>query len=626
METTTRDNQVKTVLITGATGFLGEYLTQRLKGGYRVLALGRNKEKGEALEKLGAVFCPGDFTDPKTCAMYFKGVHYVIHAGALSTVWGKWEDFYRTNVLGTSVVAGLCAENSVTRLIYISSPSIYTDRQDRYDIREEQAPDQNQLNYYIQSKLMAEQIIGWYSGNGLATVILRPRGLIGIGDKSLVPRLLRANACIGIPLMRGGHNMVDLTSVENVAQACELALTSRDAAGKVFNITNGEPMEFKALLEQFLESIGEQPHYRRLPFKAVYGAAAAMEWLYRTFGLPGEPPLTRYTVCTLGFAQTMDIGRAREILGYRPEKTLGESIEEYGRWWREERDGEEQAEKNARTGESTGIPAPPSQIIQVKLYHCGYCVNNLRRLFKGQEGRNREFPAMAALLRHKELGCILFDAGYSETVYQGGLFLKMYRLLNPVHLDPYETIDKKLTSDGVRPEDVKTVILSHAHPDHIGGLSKLREYDLVASDETLKAMDKPSLRNLVFSGMVPDEKSVRSRRRPEKRLSRHFLCGYFEQVYDLFGDGSVIGVGLDGHCKGQLGIWIPDFCLFLAADACWGDDLVRYTLGMRSIPRLIQNNFTQYKNTLRRLCRLKRDYPQISIVFTHQKGKERTYG
>ena len=51
----------KSVLITGATGFLGEYLVRRLVGEYRVLALGRNQEKGRYLEGLGAEFCPGDF-------------------------------------------------------------------------------------------------------------------------------------------------------------------------------------------------------------------------------------------------------------------------------------------------------------------------------------------------------------------------------------------------------------------------------------------------------------------------------------------------------------------------------------------------------------------------------------
>ena len=205
--------QPETVLVTGATGFLGEYLVRRLVGKYRVLALGRNRDRGRRLEAYGAVFCPGDFTRRESCACYLKEADYVIHAGALSSVWGKWEDFYRTNVAGTDLIARLCREYGVRRLVYLSSPSIYTCREDRYEIREEDAPERNELNYYIRSKLMAEERIRWWNRKGLETVILRPRGLIGPGDTSLVPRLLRANQGVGIPLFNGGHNLVDLTGV-----------------------------------------------------------------------------------------------------------------------------------------------------------------------------------------------------------------------------------------------------------------------------------------------------------------------------------------------------------------------------------------------------------------------------
>lgn len=618
-----------TILITGATGFLGGYLVKRLTKEYRVLALGRNRERGKALQKLGAEFCPGDFTDRKTCETYFQDVRYVIHAGALSTVWGKWEDFYRTNVAGTALVAELCLENGVERLVYISSPSIYTEKHDRYGIREEQAPEQNNLNYYIKSKLMAERVIGKMHEKGLGTVILRPRGLIGIGDTSLVPRLLRANGRVGIPLMRDGRITVDLTSVENVAQACRLALTAPEADGKVFNITNGEPMEFRTLLEHFLAAIGKQPNYRELPFKAVYGAAGALEWFYRTLCLPGEPPLTKYTACTLAFSQTMDISRAREILGYEPEKSLMESIQEYGRWWKEKeaREGRRKPGQLSKKAEpSQGLPKPAALINAVKLYHCGSCTNDLHLLFRGHPGEKREFPAMAALIQHRRLGNILFDTGYSEAIYQGGLFHKLYRLLNPVHVGPEQTIDERLKADGISPESIGTIILSHAHPDHIGGLKKFSGYRLVASAGTVKTFNKPGIRDLVFAEMLPGKKDGVLFREPEKRLTKYFLCRYFEEVYDLFGDGSLIGVVLNGHCPGQMGLWIPDFRLFLAADACWGNDLIRDTPRMRVVPRLIQKDFTEYKKTLHKLCRLKREHPEIRIVFSHQRGSERTYG
>lgn len=686
-------SEKKTVLVTGATGFLGGYLIKRLTKKYRVLALGRNREKGKKLEEYGAVFCPGDFTRRESCARYFDGVDYVIHAGALSTVWGEWEDFYKTNVLGTELVAALCRERGVKRLVYVSSPSIYTGKEDQTDIRESQAPERNDLNFYIKSKLMAEKILRKWEKKGLETVVLRPRGLIGIGDTSLVPRILSANARTGIPLFREGRNLVDLTSVENVALACELALTAENAPGRAFNITNGEPMEFRKILEQFLSAIGEEPHYRRLPFGVVYALTGGLEWLYRTLRLAGEPPLTRYTVCTLGYAQTMNIDPAREILGYAPEKTLAESIREYGAWWKanhrtdsaeggnQERQGGKEkgfacqngapgAGRSCKTSDPMGIdgrleagkkcgvndavqpgrtveagreggvndsmqsdsveqtascdepqiPESPGKVEEVKIYCCGSCTNNLSVMFRGMKWEKREFPARAALIRHRELGNILYDTGYSEEIFRGGPGLWLYRLLNPVRLAKEEGICERLKKDGIPPETVKTILLSHAHPDHIGGLSRFSGCELVAFGETLDALERPRVRNLVFRSLLPPKGCIQSQRRPGNLLKNHFLNRYFGKVYDLFGDGSVIGVRLDGHCRGQMGLWIPDVSLFLAADACWGSDLVRATRRMRLLPRLLQKDFAAYEDSLKRICRMKRDNPWIRVVFSHQKG------
>ena len=617
----------ETVLITGATGFLGEYLVRRLIKKYRVLALGRNQKRGKYLESLGAVFCPGDFTD-ESCADYFQGAQYVIHGGALSTVWGRWEDFYKTNVEGTAKVARWCYECGVKRLVYISSPSIYTQKTDRLQIREGEAPKENDLNCYIRSKLMAEREIARWAERGLETVILRPRGLIGIGDTSLVPRLLRANGRIGIPLFRNGDNMVDLTSVENVAQACELAMTAAGAAGETFNITNGEPVAFREILEQFLKAIGEKPRYRKLPFGLVYTLAGWLEKCWRLFALAGEPPLTRYTVCTLGFAQTMDISRAREILGYAPEKTLEQSVREYGIWWKEQfrkRQGTwAPTEVQRREAVKTGKEETSGEVDRAVIYHCGRCTNNLKLIYRSSPWEKREFPARAALIRHSRLGNILYDTGYSEEIFRGGLFLGLYRLLNPVRLGREETIADRLKKDGISPKSVRRVILSHAHPDHVGGLSQLSGVELVATGEVLEAFHRHRLRDLMCRSLMPPAGCIRTERQPENRTENHFLCRYFERVYDLFGDGSIFGVVLDGHCRGQLGLWIPDVRLFLAADACWGGDLAGAVPRMRLLLRLLQKDFGVYRDTVRRICRLKREHPEIRVVFSHQRERGKT--
>lgn len=330
---------MKKILVTGATGFLGSYLVPLLvEKGYDVYALGRNDSAGARLASAGAHFCKGDFTDKASVAPYFTGMDCVIHAGALSTVWGKWDEFYSINVSGTRIVCELCLENNVPRLVYISSPSIYSSKQDRFDIKENEYDRSNALNFYIKSKILAEEVIKEFKNKGLYTVTLRPRGLFGIGDTSLIPRVLRANSKSGIPLINNGQNLVDITHVRNVALACQLAAEAEGVNGDAFNITNGEPIAFKQILEQFLEAIGEKPKYLKLPFGVMFNLAKFLEWYYRSFEKKGEPALTKYTVCTLAFSQTLNISAAQKKLGYKPVVSLTEGINEYGQWWKEHKE------------------------------------------------------------------------------------------------------------------------------------------------------------------------------------------------------------------------------------------------------------------------------------------------
>ncbi len=325
------------VLLTGATGFLGGYAIKEIleHPGLTVVAVGRNEKRGAELVSERVRFAKADITDRKQLEELFKKEKpdYVIHTGALSSAWGRYEDFHKANVEATVYIAELCIEHDVKRMVYISSPSIYTAKRDRLNIKEEDFDPSNKLNFYIKTKLLSEKELHALEEKGLNLTILRPRGLIGPGDPSLMPRLMRANGKIGIPLIRKGKITVDITCVQNVAYACYLAMSTPEAKGMTFNITNGEPSEFGKLLELFCEEAGETAKFLNLPFGLLYAAAAVMEFFYTILPTNKEPMLTRYTVCTLSFSQSLDISKAKSILGYSPKITLKEGIREYGKWW-----------------------------------------------------------------------------------------------------------------------------------------------------------------------------------------------------------------------------------------------------------------------------------------------------
>ena len=319
------------VLVTGASGFLGAYVMREFhQQGYSLVASGRDERRlAEALTP-GASAVVGDLG---ALAGVTLEVDTVVHCAALSSPWGRWRDFRAANVDGTMAVVDFARKNSVRRVVLVSSPSVYARPRDMLGITEDQVDPHNRLNHYIRSKIAAERLLqrAFVAGDVPELVVIRPRGLVGVGDPSLVPRLLDANARIGIPLFHGGTNVVDLTAVENVALALRLAVEAERADGRVYNITNGEPREFGALAATLLERIGATPHFRHLNRTIAYAAAAAIEALYRVAPGNPEPPLTRYTLSAIAFSQTLDISRARAELGYSPRVPLDDALERVAR-------------------------------------------------------------------------------------------------------------------------------------------------------------------------------------------------------------------------------------------------------------------------------------------------------
>ena len=319
---------MKKVLVTGATGFLGKYVVEELvEHGYQVRAFGRNSKIGRSLENTSVSFFQGDLTNADDVTEACKEMDLVVHAGALSTVWGPWEDFYQANVLGTKYVLEACRQVGMQRLVYVSSPSIYAAPKDQLAIKESDAPEENNLNNYIRSKLASERLFKDYPD--VPSIILRPRGLFGIGDTSILPRVINLSQKIGIPLIGDGRQLMDMTCVENVALAIRLSMEVPEAKGEVYNITNGEPRAFRDLLEESLTGLGYPIKYRKIPAFLLSGIASSLEFLYKTLNLKGEPALTRYTYYLLRYSQTLDISKAEKELGYHPKISISEGIEQY---------------------------------------------------------------------------------------------------------------------------------------------------------------------------------------------------------------------------------------------------------------------------------------------------------
>lgn len=326
------------ILVTGATGCLGRNLVRRLCGnGHNVRATGRDLDIGEHLTRMKATFCPAKLENLFEVTELCESIDWVIHCAALSSPWGKYEDFYQSNVIGTQNIVEGCLINKVKKLVHISTPSLYFNFRDQYDIHEsDQLPDKF-ANAYATTKHLAEKIIDEASlKNGLPVITLRPRGIFGPYDAAIFPRLIRFAQKGYIPLIDGGKALIDITYVDNVVESIICSLySSQEHHGKKYNITNGEPLHIKDLLKKTFDALEFPVHFKNMSYRHAYSIAKILEWIAKLPLMRHEPRLTQYGVGVLGKSQTLNIDAAKRDLGYNPIVSIDEGIERYAKWWRE---------------------------------------------------------------------------------------------------------------------------------------------------------------------------------------------------------------------------------------------------------------------------------------------------
>ena len=181
-------------LVTGAGGFLGQYIVEQLLArGDRVRALSR--ERHPALDELGVESIKGDVQDSDAVNAACRGVDCVFHVAAIAGIWGPWSVYHGINVVGTRNVVKGCRAASVPRLVYTSSPSVTFDGRDQCGV-DESAPYPKRWLATIRTPRRWPSSTCWRQRHAqLPTCALRPHLIWGPRDQHLIPRLIeRARA------------------------------------------------------------------------------------------------------------------------------------------------------------------------------------------------------------------------------------------------------------------------------------------------------------------------------------------------------------------------------------------------------------------------------------------------
>ena len=312
-------------IITGATGGLGRNLVEfLLRKEWKIIAFGRNEKIGNML---GVEFHAFDLSDRELTLKYFKNVDIVFHCAALSSPWGKYDAFYRANVMATKNVIDAMTLHNIKKLVHVSTPSIYFNFTHQYAIKEDYLP-KKFVNNYAKTKYEAEQLV---LNSEIESVIIRPRGIFGEYDKVLVPRLEKIAKKGSLPLIKNRKVIVDVTYVKNVVYALFLAATKEVKSKSIFNITNDEAMDIKDIFTLVMKSIDVDVKFKPIPYPFMMTVAKILEALSK-LGLTNEPLVTQYAIGIISNSQTLDISSAKEALGYTPIYTIQEGLENYAKY------------------------------------------------------------------------------------------------------------------------------------------------------------------------------------------------------------------------------------------------------------------------------------------------------
>jgi nucleoside-diphosphate-sugar epimerase len=295
----------------------------------QVIATGRTLKPSHTVTHPKVKYILGDLTDLAFVQSLVAQAQYIVHAAALSSPWGSYASFEAANLTTQQHLIKAALEHQIKRFVFISTPSMYFTGYDRFDIKESDPLPRQMVNAYSQTKRLAELEL---ERSGIAYVTLRPRALVGRGDTVIMPRIIRAHQEVRLKVIGNGKNIVDLTSVANVADAIILSLNTHQGLNETYNITNGEPVKLWDKIALVLELMGKEIPTTQVPYWVVWAAAGAME-LSAKLVSGKEPVLTKYGVGVLAKSMTMNISKAQKLLGYSPKVSTDEAIREFVEWY-----------------------------------------------------------------------------------------------------------------------------------------------------------------------------------------------------------------------------------------------------------------------------------------------------
>lgn len=311
----------RSILITGANGFLGGWLARALVArGDAVRCLVRPGSDASSLEGVAVTIVPGDVTDAASLRPATEGVHTVFHLAGIRRATER-DDFLRVNADGTRNVAEAMVAAGAKRLVFCGSlaasgPSVGGRPRVEDDAF---APEE----WYGESKAEAERIAFSY-GDRLEVTCIRPARILGPGDHENLPFFKIVKK--GFVLRLGGpERRLSFVDVEDVVQQLLLQADKPEAVGQAFFCASEETASVEQLMRLVAEALHVTPKTLPVPEGVLRALASAADVVSNWSGkkLPLNRKLARQLLAP---GWTCSIEKAKRVLGYRPRVSFAESL------------------------------------------------------------------------------------------------------------------------------------------------------------------------------------------------------------------------------------------------------------------------------------------------------------
>ncbi|OCX75589.1 NAD-dependent epimerase/dehydratase family protein [Acidithiobacillus thiooxidans] len=290
----------KLVLVTGASGFIGSHLAERLiSQGKKVRLLVRNPLRLNIPLRLATQIYAGDLEKTETLHAAVKDVDTVFHCAANVSTWDHPKNYEKTNVEGLGHLLDAISESGTMprRFVHLSTVDVYGFPRNPCD---ESCPTRAPGFGYGNSKLRGEALLrARAQAMALPFVILRPTNVMGPRSPFIerIGHELRSGLMLTI---HRGKVDAGFLYVGNLVDTMLWAADAHQAAGETFNVNDPSQITWRRFLEDFRSGIQGKGWTINLPYGIANTAASLIESPYRWLGLRQEPLLHRLLVRLFG--------------------------------------------------------------------------------------------------------------------------------------------------------------------------------------------------------------------------------------------------------------------------------------------------------------------------------------